>query len=76
MTGTPISEKAKDLLCEAPEEMHRLCAESLDKFANGEATVHTPAYICNMVDSTLIPLTECLIRTYADGVLLNPFVLW
>lgn len=39
----------------------------------GHGTVHAPAYTCNMVDSTLIPLVECLLEKYADGVLLAPF---
>ena len=74
MEGTPTSEKAQALQCEVPERAHCLCAEALDRFANEEASVHSPAYVCNMVDSTMIPMVECLVRTYADGVLMNPFV--
>jgi len=75
MSNSILTTDARALICEIPEELHKLCAEALNKFAAAESSVHSPAYICNMVDSTLIPLSECLIRTYADGILLRPFAL-
>jgi hypothetical protein len=60
--------------CEIPEQMHPLCREYLDLFLAGRTSVHTPAYACNMVDSNLIPMVECLLDTYASGVLLIPFI--
>jgi hypothetical protein len=55
-----------------PDQVHPICLESLNGFAAGETTVHAPAYTCNMVDSSLIPLVECLLDVYADGILLRP----
>ena len=60
--------------CEIPDQMHPVCREYLDLFMAGETSVHTPAYACNMVDSTLIPMVECLLDIYAEGILLIPFI--
>lgn len=60
--------------CDIPEQMHPVCRETLDLFMAGGTTVHTPAYACNMVDSNLIPMVECLLDTFASGVLLIPFI--
>lgn len=62
----------EQLACAVPEQVHPICLESLNGFAAGETTVHSPAYTCNMVDSSLIPLVECLLDVYADGILLLP----
>lgn len=62
----------EQLACAVPEQVHPLCQRSLENFASGELTVHSPAYTCNMVDSSLIPLVECLLNVYADGILLLP----
>ena len=51
-----------------------MCQEYLSNFMAGQTSVHTPAYVCNMVDSSLIPLVECLIKTYANGELLVPLI--
>ncbi|MBS1270245.1 MAG: hypothetical protein MAG794_01200 [Gammaproteobacteria bacterium] len=60
------------LACAVPEPVHPICQESLEYFASGRSSVHAPAYTCNMVDSSLIPLVECLLDIYADGILLQP----
>ena len=60
--------------CDVPEQIHPVCREYLDLFMAGGTTVHTPAYACNMVDSNLIPMVECLLDTFAGGVLLIPFI--
>lgn len=60
--------------CEIPEHVHPVCREYLDLFMAGGTTVHTPAYACNMVDSDLIPMVECLLDNYAHGALLIPFI--
>lgn len=62
----------EQLACAVPEHLHPVCRESLELFLAGQLTVHSPAYTCNMVDSSLIPLVECLLNVYADGVLLLP----
>ena len=60
--------------CAFPERLHPVCREYLNLFMAGETSVHTPAYACNMVDSSLIPMVECLLDTYAHGVLMIPFI--
>jgi len=60
--------------CDIPEQIHPVCREYLDLFMAGGASVHTPAYACNMVDSDLILMVECLLDTYARGVLMIPFI--
>jgi hypothetical protein len=60
--------------CEIPDQLHPICRELLELFMAGGTTVHTPAYACNMVDSALIPMVECLLDTYAHGVLLIPYL--
>lgn len=60
----------EELACAVPDQVHPVCERSLEGFVAGELTVHSPAYTCNMVDSTLIPLVECLLNVYADGILL------
>ena len=60
--------------CELPAKIHPMCQEYLSNFMAGQTSVHTPAYVCNMVDSSLIPLVECLIKTYANGELLVPLI--
>jgi len=67
-----MSNPLDQLACTVPEHLHPVCRESLELFLAGQVTVHSPAYTCNMVDSSLIPLVECLLRVYADGVLLVP----
>ncbi len=62
-----------NLVCLLPEQVHPVCLASLERFAAGQSSVHAPAYTCNMVDSSLLPLVECLLRAYADGILLVPF---
>lgn len=62
----------EQLACAIPDKIHPLCLKSLEHFAVGELTVHSPAYVCNMVDSSLIPMVECLLNAYADGVLIVP----
>jgi hypothetical protein len=62
----------EQLACAVPDKVHPLCERSLEHFAAGELSVHSPAYTCNMVDSSLIPLVECLLNTYADGILIIP----
>ena len=61
------------LACAVPEQVHPVCLASLESFAAGRSSVHAPAYTCNMVDSSLLPLVECLLRAYADGILMVPF---
>ncbi len=68
-----MPEALEQLTCAVPEPIHPVCLASLERFAEGLSSVHAPAYTCNMVDSTLLPLVECLLRAYADGVLLMPF---
>lgn len=68
MMSSPLDQ----LACAVPQHLHPVCRESLELFMAGQVTVHSPAYTCNMVDSSLIPLVECLLRVYADGVLLLP----
>lgn len=63
----------EQLVCVVPEPIHPVCLQSLQRFAEGLSSVHAPAYTCNMVDSALLPLVECLLRAYADGILLVPF---
>lgn len=65
-----MSKGLDQLACAVPDHVHPVCRDSLDRFAAGESTVHSPAYACNMVDSSLIPLVECLLDVYADGFLL------
>jgi len=60
--------------CQVPDVIHPVCREVLDVFIAGQTSVHTPAYVCNMVDSRLIPMVECLLKTFADGVLLIPAI--
>ncbi len=60
--------------CEVPNKIHPLCQEHLVAFLDGDTSVHTPAYVCNMVDSALIPLVECLLKVYADGTLVIPLM--
>lgn len=67
-----MSSGLEKLACAIPDPVHPVCRESLEGFAAGEASVHAPAFTCNMVDSSLIPLVECLLDVYADGVLLIP----
>lgn len=67
-----MSSDLEQLACVIPDQVHPLCQRSLENFAAGELTVHSPAYTCNMVDSSLIPLVECLLDAYAEGVLLLP----
>jgi len=67
-----MSTDLEQLACAVPDELHPMCRQSLEQFASGQASVHSPAYTCNMVDSSLIPMVECLLSTYADGVLLLP----
>lgn len=67
-----MSKTVEQLACAVPEQVHPTCLNSLEWFADGRTTVHSPAYTCNMVDSSLIPLVECLLDVYADGVLLLP----
>jgi len=67
-----MSDGLEQLACAVPEKVHPVCQDSLEGFAAGELTVHSPAYTCNMVDSSLIPLVECLLDVYANGVLLVP----
>lgn len=67
-----MSNHLDELACAIPESLHPVCQESLEWFAAGRATVHGPAFTCNMVDSSLIPLVECLLEAYAEGVLLAP----
>lgn len=62
----------EQLSCAIPDQVHPLCQRSLEHFAAGELSVHSPAYTCNMVDSSLIPLVECLLNTYANGILIVP----
>lgn len=68
----PMAEPIQQLACIVPERLHPMCERGLEAFVSGQTVVHTPAYVCNMVDSSLIPLVECLLATYADGVLLLP----
>jgi hypothetical protein len=63
------------LACKIPLDLHPICEASLQSYLQGQSSVHSPAYVCNMVDSSLIPLVECLLDTYADGVLLIPALL-
>lgn len=65
-----MSNHLEHLACAVPEQVHPVCERSLEGFAAGESSVHSPAYTCNMVDSSLIPLVECLLDVYADGILL------
>ena len=67
-----MSNGLEQLACAVPEQVHPVCQKSLEGFAAGKLTVHSPAYTCNMVDSSLIPLVECLLDVYANGVLLLP----
>jgi len=67
-----MSSGIEQLACAVPERLHPVCRDSLEGFAAGDLTVHSPAYTCNMVDSSLIPLVECLLNVYANGVLLTP----
>lgn len=67
-----MSQALEQLACAVPDELHPMCQESLEYFAAGKSSVHSPAYTCNMVDSSLIPMVECLLNVYADGVLLIP----
>ncbi len=68
-----MSDTLANIACEMPEVLHPVCQASLERFAAGLSSVHAPAYTCNMVDSALLPLVECLLDTYAFGVLLVPF---
>lgn len=74
MTDIPANAPLETLACEMPAVIHPVCHELLTAFADGRTSVHSPAYACNMVDSTLIPMVECLLDTYASGVLLTPFM--
>lgn len=60
--------------CKVPSDIHPLCDQHLSAFMAGDTSIHTPAYVCNMVDSTLIPLVECLLQMYADGALIIPLM--
>ena len=71
-TATLIS--SHPFYCEVPPQIHPLCDQHLAAFMAGDTSVHTPAYVCNMVDSSLIPLVECLLEMYADGVLVIPLL--
>jgi len=64
-----MSKGLEQLACAVPEQVHPVCQQSLEGFVAGDLTVHSPAYTCNMVDSSLIPLVECLLDVYASGVL-------
>jgi hypothetical protein len=65
-----MSSGLQNLACAVPERIHPVCRQSLEGFVDGRLTVHSPAYTCNMVDSSLIPLVECLLDVYANGSLL------
>lgn len=65
-----MSKGLEQLACAVPEQVHPVCQQSLEGFVAGDLTVHSPAYTCNMVDSSLIPLVECLLDVYANGVLI------
>lgn len=62
-----VRQKLEALACEIPEQMHPLCRDLLLAFAEGRTSIHSPAYACNMVDSKLLPLVDCLVNTYSSG---------
>jgi|GEM_PF-3999331 len=67
-----IFSPSEPLLCRVPESLHPACANLIDQFVTGKTSVDMPAYVCNMVDSALIPFVHCLVNVYGNGTILLP----
>jgi len=58
------------LVCAIPQQLHPACADLLQQFVEGRTSIDLPAYVCNMVDSRLIPFVECLVDAYGHGMIM------
>jgi hypothetical protein len=71
MHPAPFS-PSEPLACRVPSDLHPACRNLLDQFVTGRTSIDLPAYVCNMVDSSLLPMVQCLVDAYGSGRILMP----
>ena len=63
---------SEPLACRIPEDLHPACDQLIDQFLAGRTSIDMPAYVCNMVDSSLVPMVQCLVDVYGTGAIMIP----